>query len=205
MSRSSLTKLTRATHRSLQASRPMPTTTPRLVAPSAYIPRSSQSPVRTARYLSSTSYHGKGIMPETDNPNPKQPAETVVNMTAAQLTDAEYHQIADEYLETVLAKLEELQETREDLDVEFSDGVLTVTLPPAGTYVLNKQPPNKQLWLSSPRSGPKRYDWVVLGDGQNDKEGTAVGDWIYLRERTSLNKLLRDELGVELGQATSQS
>ena len=35
-------------------------------------------------------------------------------------------------------------------------------MPPKGTYVLNKQPPNKQIWLSSPVSGPKRYDWVDL-------------------------------------------
>lgn len=29
-------------------------------------------------------------------------------------------------------------------------GVLTVRLGDRGTYVLNKQPPNKQIWLSSP-------------------------------------------------------
>ena len=30
-------------------------------------------------------------------------------------------------------------------------GVLTVRLGDNGTYVLNKQPPNKQIWLSSPK------------------------------------------------------
>ena len=30
--------------------------------------------------------------------------------------------------------------------------------PNVGTYVINKQTPNKQIWLSSPISGPKRYD-----------------------------------------------
>jgi frataxin len=42
-------------------------------------------------------------------------------------------------------------------------GVLNITYPPNGTYVLNKQPPNKQIWLSSPISGPKRFDWTVQG------------------------------------------
>ena len=28
-----------------------------------------------------------------------------------------------------------------------------------GTYVINKQSPNRQIWLSSPVSGPKRYDF----------------------------------------------
>lgn len=30
-------------------------------------------------------------------------------------------------------------------------GVLTLDAGAAGTYVINKQPPNKQIWLSSPK------------------------------------------------------
>jgi frataxin len=67
------------------------------------------------------------------------------------------------------------------------------------TYVLNKQPPNKQIWFSSPISGPKRFDWVVRAEGMNDKEGSGVGDWIYMRDGTSLTELLRKELGVDVG------
>lgn len=68
-----------------------------------------------------------------------------------------------------------------------------------GTYVINKQPPNKQIWLSSPLSGPKRFDWVVTGEGLNQKEGGGMGDWIYLRDGSSLTDLVRKELGVQLG------
>ena len=68
-----------------------------------------------------------------------------------------------------------------------------------GTYVINKQPPNKQIWLSSPITGPKRFDWVMK-DGMQQKEGTGEGDWIYLRDGTSLTDLLRDELDVSLEQ-----
>lgn len=77
-------------------------------------------------------------------------------------------------------------------------GVLEIAIRDKGTYVLNKQPPNKQIWLSSPESGPKRFDWVVVGESMNQKEGGGVGDWIYLRDGTSLTDLLRKELGVEL-------
>jgi len=57
-----------------------------------------------------------------------------------------------------------------------------------GTWVVNKQPPNRQMWLSSPISGPKRFDWVV------DEEG---GRWICLRggSEVGLGELLRQELG----------
>jgi frataxin len=67
-----------------------------------------------------------------------------------------------------------------------------------GTYVINKQPPNKQIWLSSPKSGPKRYDFVVLGDGQHEKEGTASSEWMYLRDKTTINQLFIKELGIDL-------
>ena len=49
-----------------------------------------------------------------------------------------------------------------------------------GTYVLNKQTPNRQIWLSSPTSGPKRYDY--LGN-----------KWIYSHDKSSLDYLLTDE------------
>ena len=77
-------------------------------------------------------------------------------------------------------------------------GVLSITLPPAGTYIINKQPPNKQIWLSSPVSGPKRFDWVLEGESMHQKEGGGQGDWVYLRDGTSLTDLLRKEVGVSV-------
>jgi len=74
---------------------------------------------------------------------------------------------------------------------------LNVDMGDKGTYVLNKQPPNKQIWLSSPSSGPKRFDWVLWSEGQDQKEGSGVGDWIYLRDGTSLTTLIKSELGVD--------
>ena len=79
---------------------------------------------------------------------------------------------------------------------------MNVTLPNKGTYVLNKQPPNKQIWLSSPESGPKRFDWVIQGASMEHKEGgESLGDWIYLRDGSSLAEILRVEVGVHLDSA----
>jgi frataxin len=66
------------------------------------------------------------------------------------------------------------------------------------SYVLNKQPPNRQIWLSSPISGPKRFDWVMAQEGMNFKEGSGQGDWVYLRDGSSLTEILRKELGVDV-------
>jgi len=76
-------------------------------------------------------------------------------------------------------------------------GVLTLTYGDVGRYVINKQPPNKQIWLSSPVSGPSRYDYVVMGDSQQDKQGTGHGEWVDLRTGRTLEGTLHDELGID--------
>lgn len=79
---------------------------------------------------------------------------------------------------------------------------MNIGLRDKGTYVLNKQPPNKQIWLSSPESGPKRYDWVVQGESMAHKEESIPsGDWIYLRDGSSLVDLIKNEIGVRLDSA----
>ena len=46
-----------------------------------------------------------------------------------------------------------------DWEASLSAGVLTVSLGERGVFVLNKQAPNRQIWLSSPVSGPSRFNW----------------------------------------------
>jgi len=55
-------------------------------------------------------------------------------------------------------------------EVNVSSGVLTLTMGSHGTWVINKQTPNRQIWWSSPISGPRRYEF--------DDE---VGAWVYTR------------------------
>ncbi|KAI9723234.1 MAG: hypothetical protein M1812_001116 [Candelaria pacifica] len=142
-----------------------------------------------------------GIMPKTQTePEPKAEVDNGLANEATELSNDDYHRVSDNFMDELVRKLEALQEEREDVDVEFSAGVLTVSFPPAGTYVINKQPPNKQIWLSSPISGPKRYDWVVLGESMHQKEGGGVGgDWVYLRDQSTLSDVIRKELGVTVG------
>ncbi|KAL8899803.1 MAG: hypothetical protein Q9192_001397 [Flavoplaca navasiana] len=128
----------------------------------------------------------------------------------------QFHQLADHYIDNLVSRLEELQEERRDVDCEYSAGVLNLDFPPAGTYVFNKQPPNKQIWLSSPISGPKRYDYVftspsapeiadeMTGGNGAARSGVGVnggerkGEWVYLRDGTTLTRLLKEELGVDM-------
>jgi len=107
------------------------------------------------------------------------------------LSSAEYHALSDETMETLLGALETLVDSgpNPDFEVEYSSGVLTLNLGEHGTYVINKQPPNKQIWLSSPISGPKRYDY--------DPETST---WAYSRDNTTLGQLLEEELSEPFGE-----
>ncbi|ORZ34736.1 hypothetical protein BCR44DRAFT_102512, partial [Catenaria anguillulae PL171] len=80
------------------------------------------------------------------------------------LSDSDYHRHADATLERLLEALETLGDEIElaGYDVTYTSGVLNVKLGVHGTYVLNKQPPNKQVWMSSPVSGPRRFDWCEV-------------------------------------------
>ncbi|XP_023982597.1 frataxin, mitochondrial isoform X2 [Physeter macrocephalus] len=104
---------------------------------------------------------------------------------AGPLDDTTYERLAEETLDSLAEFFEDLADkpyTFEDYDVSFGSGVLTIKLGgDLGTYVINKQTPNKQIWLSSPSSGPKRYDWT----GRN---------WVYSHDGVSLHELLATEL-----------
>lgn len=63
-----------------------------------------------------------------------------------------------------------------------------------GTYVINRQSPNKQIWLSSPISGPKRYDFVVITAGSKTGNGTK-GYWLY-KDDVTLHDLLQKEISA---------
>ncbi|CAG5041441.1 unnamed protein product [Parnassius apollo] len=98
-----------------------------------------------------------------------------------------FEQICNETLESLSDYFEEIVEKSPNLqgaDITYSDGVLTVILGTYGTYVINRQSPNKQIWLSSPVSGPKRYD-LILKDG---------GYWVYKHDGMTLHKLLQEEI-----------
>ncbi|XP_052826131.1 frataxin, mitochondrial isoform X2 [Octopus bimaculoides] len=100
----------------------------------------------------------------------------------------EYDRIAEETLESLLELIESFEDIEncpEGFDVSYSNGVLSIYLADNGTYVLNKQSPNQQIWLSSPISGPKRYDFIG-------------NKWIYKRDGTSLHNLLQKEMTVIL-------
>ncbi|KAG9128305.1 Mitochondrial chaperone Frataxin [Ceratobasidium sp. 392] len=95
-------------------------------------------------------------------------------------------------MEALLDSLEDVIDRHPNLpyEVDYHSGVLTLNLGDKGTYVINKQPPNKQIWFSSPKSGPKRYDY----DAEQN-------EWFYTRDNVTLRSLLEEELSAIFGKA----
>ncbi|KAI2798785.1 hypothetical protein RDWZM_007259 [Blomia tropicalis] len=117
------------------------------------------------------------------NPTSQQCRYLSVTSSSSSMDENEYEEIADETLDNLSEKLEYFLDKLEDktYDIMLNNGVITLALGNNGTYVINKQTPNKQIWLSSPISGPKRYDYIN-------------GQWIYKHDGQSLNELLKCEL-----------
>ena len=112
----------------------------------------------------------------------------------ASFPEPAFHAAADEFLETIEDEFSALEDGAaaphlgDDFDVENAMGVLTVALGAGrGTYVINKQTPNRQIWWSSPVSGPKRYSY--------DEEADA---WVNTRDGHQLVELLKDEISAAL-------
>ncbi|KAM9823324.1 frataxin, mitochondrial isoform 2-T3 [Syngnathus typhle] len=74
-----------------------------------------------------------------------------------ELSEAAYEKLADETLYALADYFEDLMDepfTGPEYDVVLSSGVLTVKLDGHhGTYVINKQTSNRQIWLASPTRG----------------------------------------------------
>ncbi|XP_051950776.1 frataxin, mitochondrial isoform X1 [Xyrauchen texanus] len=115
------------------------------------------------------------------------PLEEENELRDRELTETEYDRLAEETLYALADYFEDLTDesfTGTDYDVVFSNGVLTVKVgSDHGTYVINKQTPNRQIWLSSPSSGPKRYDWT----GKR---------WVYAHDGVALHSLLSKEFSL---------
>jgi frataxin len=117
-------------------------------------------------------------------------------------SESAYHTIADETLEdiqdavegaledasTAEGKQPKLDQDSKEYEIVLASGVLTMTLPPHGTWVLNKQTPNRQIWWSSPISGPRRYEY--------DDE---TNEWVFTRD-DSHSMTLKQAIAEEIKQ-----
>jgi len=59
-------------------------------------------------------------MPHSEDPEPPNAEAHEDASKAADMSEDEFHEHADRYLEALVAKVEEMQESKEDLDIEYA-------------------------------------------------------------------------------------
>ncbi|KAL4472712.1 hypothetical protein ABPG74_018661 [Tetrahymena malaccensis] len=74
------------------------------------------------------------------------------------LNEKDYQRYCSQFMNELGDVLEESPSQRIS-DVQISDGVIKVTTQGEKTFVINRQVPNRQIWYSSPVSGPQRFNW----------------------------------------------
>lgn len=109
------------------------------------------------------------------------------NFSTIELSESEYQSLAEQFLDSIHNQLDNDKYFEKITNLDYHDGVLDITVNQSKKYVLNLQRPNKQIWVSSPISGPQRFE-LFLNTLTNEKE------WLNKRSYKSLKDLLSDEL-----------
>lgn len=103
--------------------------------------------------------------------------------------ESAFHANADRTLAGLFERIEDI--LGDALDVDLQGGILTIELGSGAQYVINKQAPNRQIWLSSPSSGASHFAYQP-GRG-----------WVSTRGGPGLYELLAQELGAATGETIS--
>jgi CyaY protein len=100
------------------------------------------------------------------------------------MTESEFHSA----VEAVLARIESSVENAEALDVDLESGILTITCPDASRVIVNRQTPNREIWVAA-RSGGFHFTWR---DGQ--WRDTRSGEELF----ASLARILALQAGANV-------
>lgn len=111
-------------------------------------------------------------------------ARAMARIMAGIMTESEFHRAVD----AVLARIESRVESHDDLDVDLEGGVLTITCPDATRVIVNRQTPNREIWVAA-RSGG--YHFAAREGAWRD---TRSGDELF----ASLERILDAQAGVRV-------
>ena len=105
------------------------------------------------------------------------------------ITDGEiFENIAEKTLNMLLDRIDDA--LGDAFDVDLNGGILTIELKNGAQYVINKNAPNYEIWMSSPHSGASHY---YLDDDLETWVDTRNGDKFF------------EKLSQELSQCAEKS
>lgn len=98
------------------------------------------------------------------------------------MDETSFHERADAVLEALEEALEEAA-SEHDIEADLHHGILTLSIPEIGEYVINKHSPTTQIWVSSPISGALHFAYDDIED-----------QWKCTQSDQRLHELLTEEL-----------
>jgi len=98
------------------------------------------------------------------------------------MNDSEFAALAEETIDAIAESIE-AQDPEGEIDLDLNDNILTLVTED-GTFVINKQSAAKEIWLSSPITGP--YHFIAKD-----------GSW-HSRAGDDLFKILSTELKMKI-------
>ena len=101
------------------------------------------------------------------------------------MTESDFHSAVD----AVLARIEAAVEASDALDCDLEEGVLTVLCPDASRIIVNRQTPNREIWVAA-RSGGFHF---ALREGA--WRDTRSGDELF----ASLSRVIAAQSGESVG------
>ncbi|MEM6339086.1 MAG: iron donor protein CyaY [Pseudomonadota bacterium] len=86
------------------------------------------------------------------------------------MQDSEFAVKVGMILDSIVQDIED-QDPEGEIDIDLNDGILTL-ITDKGTFVINKQSAAKEIWLSSPISGP--YHFACISDLWKSRNGSEL-------------------------------
>lgn len=86
------------------------------------------------------------------------------------MQDSEFTVKVGMILDNIVQDIEN-QDPEGEIDIDLNDGILTLVTD-SGTFVINKQSAAKEIWLSSPVSGP--YHFAYMDDLWKSRNGSEL-------------------------------
>jgi CyaY protein len=100
------------------------------------------------------------------------------------MNESDFHRAVD----AALARIEGAVEAHEALDVDLESGILTLTCPDGSRIIVNRQTPNREIWVAA-RSGGFHF---AQRDGA--WRDTRSGDELY----ASLARIIASQAGASV-------
>ncbi|MEX0808239.1 MAG: iron donor protein CyaY [Dongiaceae bacterium] len=103
------------------------------------------------------------------------------------MDDSSFEKLAGRTIDRLFEALDAAIGDSAEIDIE--GGILTIETADGSRYVINRHGPNRQIWLSSPKSGAWHFE---------RKDDAKGGAWVSTRGSERLDQVLASEFGIAL-------